>query len=238
MPTYCIIVPCYNEASRLDRQSFLSFVGDRPNVHLLFVNDGSQDATLEVLQSLSAASHQVEHLDLPENAGKAEAVRQGMLKALASEFDWMGYLDADLATPLPEWWRLARLTQENGWEAGFASRVLLMGSKIRRIWIRHYLGRIFATVVSLMTGIAVYDTQCGAKVFSARAAAELFDQPFISPWFFDVEILYRIKNKRTVLDKTGEIPLQEWVEKKGSRLKMWDFLRVPLELWRMWRVYH
>ncbi len=238
MPTYCIVIPCYNEASRLDRRAFLSFVEDRPEVRLLFVNDGSRDATPEVLQSLSAESRQVEHLDLPENVGKAEAVRQGFLKALSGGYDWIGYLDADLATPLSEWWRLARITRENQWETGFASRVLLLGSEIQRIWLRHYLGRIFATVVSLMTRIAVYDTQCGAKVFSARVAGEVFEKPFISPWFFDVEILYRIKNKGFGLEKTGEVPLRIWIERKGSRLKIRDFLRAPLELWRMWRVYH
>jgi glycosyltransferase involved in cell wall biosynthesis len=238
MPTFCIVVPCYNEASRLDRQAFLSFAEEHPEVFLLFVNDGSQDATRQVLQSMSAECRQVEHLDLPANVGKAEAVRQGFLKALTGKYDWIGYLDADLATPLSEWWRLARITRENHWETGFASRVLLLGSQIRRLWLRHYLGRIFATVVSLMTRIAVYDTQCGAKVFSAGVAGELFENPFISPWFFDVEILYRIKKKGTGLEKTGEIPLQIWIERKGSRLKIRDFLRVPVELWRMWKVYH
>ncbi len=78
-----IVVPCYNEASRLDGDRFLAFLAHHPQVRFLFVNDGSTDDTLDVLQRLESRNpDQIEVLNLPRNRGKAEAVRQGMLAAM------------------------------------------------------------------------------------------------------------------------------------------------------------
>ena len=76
-----IVIPCYNEASRLKKEVFLSFFETNDEVDFLFVNDGSSDDTLARLQEFSAESPRVHYLDLQSNGGKAEAVRQGMIYA-------------------------------------------------------------------------------------------------------------------------------------------------------------
>src|SRR5262249_19646761 len=96
-----IVVPCHNEARRLDVAAFRRFVGQSPDVRLLFVNDGSRDETQTILNRMAAekpARFQV--LDLAQNFGKAEAVRRGVLHAASERADFIGFWDADLATPL------------------------------------------------------------------------------------------------------------------------------------------
>ena len=171
-PTLVLVVPCFNEEARLDRQAFLDFSASHPAVRLLFVNDGSDDGTLGILDGVRAeAPDRVDVIHLAANQGKAEAVREGVLAALRLEPDLVGFWDADLSTPLDaidDFLALAAKRPEIDIILG--SRVMLMGRDIRREAWRHYLGRVFATGVSLSLDLPVYDTQCGAKVFRANEA--------------------------------------------------------------------
>ena len=100
----CLIIPCHNEAHRLDRKAVEAFIQSTPTIDLMMVDDGSVDSTAEVLQALkSTTSDRLHVLCLASNQGKAEAVRAGVQAALAlNRFDVVGFCDADLATPLSE----------------------------------------------------------------------------------------------------------------------------------------
>jgi glycosyltransferase involved in cell wall biosynthesis len=103
LPHSIVVVPCYNEALRLNVRAFTQFRLSGNWVEFLFVNDGSEDATLETLQQARCGSPDTIRVrDQQPNQGKAEAVRTGMLEALATGADFVGYWDADLATPLSE----------------------------------------------------------------------------------------------------------------------------------------
>jgi len=103
-----IVIPCYNEAERLDTSAIAEWLARRDDVTVLFVNDGSKDRTLFVLEGLRQRNlEQVEVLDLGKNQGKAEAVRRGLLRGLELQPTYVGYFDADLATPLAELERLS-----------------------------------------------------------------------------------------------------------------------------------
>ncbi len=124
------------------------------------------------------------------------------------------------------------------------SRVKLLGRNIDRRRSRHYLGRVFATAVSMVLGLEVYDTQCGAKLFrTTQLMGALFQQPFLSRWIFDVEILARlIKARRgTELPQPEqtiyELPLTEWKDIPGSKLAYGDFVRAAWELYRIRNFY-
>ena len=131
--------------------------------------------------------------DMPMNSGKAEAVRAGMLMAHdAFDSDYFGFWDADMSTPLSELnWMLEFSGGKLQHEIVMGSRISRLGSQINRKMMRHYLGRIFATFTSIILDLKVYDTQCGAKLFSRKVVKPLFHAPFISKWFFDVELLAR-----------------------------------------------
>jgi dolichyl-phosphate beta-glucosyltransferase len=224
-----LVVPCYNEAARLDDDALLSLAGGEfPATRLLLVDDGSRDETGARLASLvRRAPGRIEALALDRNRGKAEAVRQGILAALANGADVVGYFDADLSTPAPEIRRLLSILDERPQIAVvIGARISLLGNDIRRSQARHYLGRVFATLASLILRARVYDTQCGAKLFRrSDALAAALREPFLSRWSFDVELLGRLLVgdattpaifERQVL----EVPLRAWRDVPGSKLRL------------------
>jgi len=234
----CVIIPCYNEAGRLDVAKFLEWVGRRADLHFLFVDDGSTDGTGEILDRLSCACpEQIRHITMERNRGKAEAVRRGFLESFASGYDVIGYWDADLATPLDTIPRFCELLEDGGVDGVIGSRVLLLGRHIRRRAVRHYLGRVFATCASLAIGLPIYDTQCGAKIFrNTERLQHVFRTPFRVNWTFDVEILARFLLLERIFggpatrDRFVEYPLERWEDVPGSKLKGRDFLRGALEI--------
>jgi dolichyl-phosphate beta-glucosyltransferase len=241
-----IVVPCYNEADRLPAEKFVEFLHRQRGITFLFVNDGSKDNTLEVLERLQrACGPRVEVLHKPKNAGKAEAVRDGMLHAIhLGNSAFVGFWDADLATPLGAISRLlGELTGNPRFLMVFGARIRLLGRHVHRKALRHYLGRVFATVVSLILRLPIYDTQCGAKIFRVTPElAQVLSQPFITRWVFDVEILARFialdsGGRQRLHDSIYEFPLESWEDIEGSKVKPGDFLLAFLDTFRIYRKY-
>lgn len=225
-----IVVPCYNEALRLDLQAFRRFAAQHRDIRFLMVNDGSTDSTATVLEELvNSLPGSFEAISLERNSGKAEAVRRGMLYAMASGAELVGFLDADLATPLSEVLSLRELMNaEHSREVAVGIRMPLLGRRIRRNSLRAWLGRRFAQVASWVLGTGISDTQCGAKLFRVnRRTAFAFSEPFLSRWIFDVEILARYLHcsvQDGVRDGIYEWPLNDWQEVRGSKLRPKDFV--------------
>jgi dolichyl-phosphate beta-glucosyltransferase len=221
-----IVVPCFNEEGRLDASAFVALLDEDPGLSLIFVDDGSTDATSLIHARLvDARPSRVETLSLPENRGKAEAVRQGLLHALQGSAGIVGYVDADLATPASEIKRLCSILRgKEACDVLLASRIRLMGRSIDRRPARHYLGRTFATAASWVLRLPIYDTQCGAKLFRhTPSLARALEEPFLSRWIFDVELLGRLLAGAPGTDplkpeRLHEEPLQCWADRKGSKL--------------------
>lgn len=242
MPRTLVVIPCFNEAHRLPGDEIASFAAAHADLGFVLVDDGSTDDTARLLEKLRAQlPERISVTRLPRNVGKAEAVRQGMLQALATDAAYCGYLDADLATPLAEIPRfVAELEAHPRCEVVFGARVALLGRRIVRRPLRHYLGRVFATVASNVLSLPVYDTQCGAKLFRNGATARaLFGEPFVTSWVFDVELLARLIALRRreggtpVAECVRELPLLQWVDVAGSKVRGTDFFRAVGELLRI-----
>ena len=240
-----IVIPCYNEARRLRVADFVAYAAC-PDIALLFVDDGSRDDTWEVLQKLQQEAGPSVHLlrQMP-NGGKAEAVRAGMnyaLEHLSPEI--VGFWDADLATPLEAIQDLrCILLRQTDIAMVFGARVRLLGRRIERRPTRHYLGRLFATVVSNLLRLPIYDTQCGAKLFRVSPELrEILRDPFVSRWVFDVEMIARFirlagGDANKVAPRIYEFPLHVWEDIAGSKLKPTDFLKAFRDVLRIRRRY-
>jgi glycosyltransferase involved in cell wall biosynthesis len=243
-----VAVPCFNEASRLQTQTFSDFLVGSPNVTLVFIDDGSTDDTPLMLEQLRQRHpRQVCTLRLGANVGKAEAVRRGMRVALRRQPVAVGYWDADLATSLeaiPQFINVLQTRPKVDLVMG--SRVALLGRDIRRSTARHVAGRVFATAASIVLRLPVYDTQCGAKLFRVTPHfSELISRPFGARWIFDVEILARMvsathgRSQHAAHPMIYEYPLEQWRDVQGSRLKLMDYVIAGIDLaaiyWRYMR---
>jgi glycosyltransferase involved in cell wall biosynthesis len=235
-----IVIPCFNEADRLRVPALAAAIEARLEWSFVFVDDGSTDATSELLEGLRDSGPQrVEIMRLASNAGKGEAVRRGMRKALDGGAELVAYTDADLSTPFDELARLIdRLRRDGSLTAVLGSRFRRLGADIRRSELRHYLGRIYATLASLALRVGIYDTQCGAKAFRATPRLEqALADPFEERWAFDVELLSRLTRGRgaDAWSSIVEEPLLVWHAVGGSKLGSGQAARAAAELVRIGR---
>jgi dolichyl-phosphate beta-glucosyltransferase len=230
-----IIIPFYNEVKRLNYEGFIEIFNTFSQYSFLLVDDGSTDNTIEILEKLKSEFSNVEVLKTERNVGKAEAIRSAVLSL--SDADFISYFDADLATPFSELDKLIQFSIQNpNYKMVMGARIKLIGNGVKRSLKRHYFGRIFATIVSqFVLKVAVYDTQCGAKVIDFQTAKQIFEQPFISKWLFDVELLKRLQKIYNLKEVVKEIPLEKWEEIGNSKIKFSDFLILPFQLLQIYR---
>lgn len=241
-------MPCYNEADRLTAvaSEFVEYSSANPAVKFLFVDDGSKDETLVVLdrlcQELGGSGLLV---PLEKNVGKALAVRAGMIRGVElTQPSYIGFWDADLATPLAEINEFVEVLDSSPQTLLVTGcRLASLGRQIARKPVRHYAGRVLATLISITLGLPVYDSQCGAKLFRVTEQFdELWDQEFCSNWLFDVEILARLAARSGSMKNRDsrvvcEQPLGAWSDVPGSKVKPQDFLIALVELYKIRRKY-
>ena len=241
MSKTAIIIPCYNEFERLKPPVFLFFLKAHLQYSIFFVDDGSSDKTLSMLNSMKNENAGCIHVIVNEkNIGKAESVRKAMLEAFnTGTYEYVAFMDADLSTPLDEMNKLVINSITENKKAVFGSRLKRMGADIDRTPLRHIVGRFFATLIAWTTGLPFYDTQCGAKVFQRAVVSEICKEPFMTRWLFDVEIIIRLKKLlgEEIYKTVSEYPLSIWKEVKGSKLNWKDLYRIPFDLLRI-RLYY
>ena len=226
--------------TRLPVDKFESFLDSHPHVMICFVNDGSKDNTLDILNSIKNKFPNVDIVSYEPNQGKAEAVRRGILHCNDHiDHTFIAYLDADLATPLEDCLELTdRFTSNINFV--FGSRILKVGSHIERKKYRFLAGRIIATFISNILKLKVYDTQCGCKLFTKNLSAVLFKEPFISKWLFDVEIFKRftlIYGHDVAIKKMIEVPLKRWVDVGESKVSKSYFFKLWFDLYTIHKSY-
>ena len=237
MQKIAIIIPCYNEEKRI-LKSNIDYLIENTNATLFFANDGSTDTTVLVIENiLNDSNGRCYLINFKNNEGKANTIYKAINQINNdNEFDFIGYFDADFSTPPQEIKRLLGEVQESNYEFLFGSRILLLNSKIKRKWYRHFIGRIIITIINLKFRLGVYDTQCGAKLFSKGLISQVFNKPFKTSWLFDVEIFIRLK-KLNLLATGKEIPVYEWKDIDGSKLGFKTGFKILKELYLLNKNY-
>lgn len=236
-----IVIPCFNESNNFQIKDYSNFISNNLNVLICFVNDGSNDNTLLILNELKGKFPiNVDIVSYKKNVGKGEAVRTGMTYCLDKyDYEYIAYLDADLAVSLQECMSMSQHLS-NDIIFCFGSRIRKIGSYIERKRSRFLIGRFIATLISNILSLKVYDTQCGCKVFTKELSKQVFTNAFISKWLFDVEIFFRIialYGEKDCLRVMLEVPLVQWIDKGDSKVKNTYFFKLFLDLYQIKRKY-
>ena len=226
-----VVIPCYNEEDRLLSEEFLDFVDKHSGYHLCFVNDGSKDKTLDVLNNLRKGRESfISVYDCEKNGGKAEAVRLGVLHmAKKVDLDYIGFLDADLSTDLADFDDLVSTIENSEYKIVSGSRIARMGANITKESARKIISLTVNFIIRKILKMEFKDTQCGAKIFHKDIINTAFGSKFLTKWLFDVEIFIRVR-KQYGLQKAKQIlcekPLKRWIHADGSKLSMKDSIKI------------
>lgn len=226
-----VVIPCYNEENRLPVNEFKTFIHKNLGYHLCFVNDGSKDNTLGVLEEIRKTNEdRVSIFNCEKNVGKAEAVRLGMLHlAKENQFDYIGFLDADLATNFDDFDELVQTINNSNYKIVSGSRISRMGATIQKESARKLISNSINLIIRKALQMDFKDTQCGAKIMTKEIVEKTFQKKFLTKWLFDVEIFMRMK-KVYGSDKAKnficEKPLNRWMHVDGSKLSFKDSVKI------------
>lgn len=238
-PYLSIIIPAYNEEKRLpetldavrayiDGGTWRAHTTENATAEILIVDDGSTDATVKISESyaLKHPDFPLRVVRQPQNQGKGSAVRRGMLEAKGA---FRLFTDADSSTPIEELDKLllfagdvdpqsigAPFQEKKKYAVVIGSRYLDQKSiKIKQPLKRRILSRSVNRLIQTLVLPGIVDTQCGFKLFSAKAAEKIFQRIGVAGWLFDVEVL-------TVAYQRGysikEVPV-DWYNSAQSRLR-------------------
>lgn len=226
-----LVIPCYNEENRLMSAAFQNFVNSNLSYHLCFVNDGSKDNTLNVLQDLKKQNEgRISVYNCAQNGGKAEAVRLGMLHlATQQQFDYIGFLDADLSTNFEDFEALVHTIKNSKFKIVSGSRITRMGADIAKESARAIISKTVNFIIRKTLGMEFKDTQCGAKIMTKDVVQDTFQTKFLTKWLFDVEIFMRMRKKyglETAKSLLYEKPLDRWIHMDGSKLSFKDSFKI------------
>jgi glycosyltransferase involved in cell wall biosynthesis len=226
-PTHSFILPAYNESERLGESipKVLEYVRDRGlAAEVIIVNDGSTDATADVVRRFAASNPIILLLENPGNRGKGYSVRNGMLHARGSV---ALFTDADLSSPIPEADKLFAAIKA-GADVAIGSRWLQRELQTaRQPLMRQLYGRLFNFGLRFVLDLRYKDTQCGFKAFNRRAIETVFTRQHIARWGFDPELLFLADKFKL---KTAEVPV-EWAHDHRSKIHpVRDGLRMGMEV--------
>ncbi len=213
-PAYSIVIPAYNEGSRVGDtlERVLAFANQQGwDAEVIVVNDGSRDNTAQIVADYARKDPRLRLLENPGNRGKGYSVRNGMLNACGKI---LLFSDADLSSPIEEAQKLFDAL-ERGADIAIGSRWLESGLQTQRQPLhRQLFGRVFNLLLRIILGLTFRDTQCGFKAFTRRAAEKIFPLQQIERWGFDPELLY-LANKFRL--KVIEVPVA-WAHREGTRI--------------------
>lgn len=233
---FSIIIPAYNEENRI--KSTLLIIEDfikskKISAEILVISDGSTDKTNKVVAEYTDKIENLALLTYEKNQGKGFAVKTGIQNSRGA---YLLFADADNSTPIEELPKLKKAMEESHAQIAIGSRYL-KGSNVRikQSRFRILIGRTGNFLIRLFLIDGISDTQCGFKLFTHRAAKEIFTLQKVKRFGFDMEALVIAKSLGY---KVTEVPVS-WFNSTESRVRpikdalhtLKDLVYIKLNLW-------
>jgi len=211
-----VIMPAYNEEDRIGRTLEALdryFKKQAFDYEILVVNDGSSDKTAEVVRGYEPKIKGLRLVDNAKNNGKGYVVKQGMLEASGK---YRLFMDSDNSVPIDYFDKFLPYFSQ-GYDVVIGS-IEVAGAKIEEhaAWYRRLLGHWAKLLIRFMAIWEIHDTQRGFKIFSEKAAREVFPLQTLTRWGFDIEILVISKNLGF---RIKELPVT-WNNPSGSKVTL------------------
>jgi glycosyltransferase involved in cell wall biosynthesis len=232
-----IIIPAYNEEQRIGKtlEAYSSYFKKKKsnsfNYEIIVVINNTSDNTEAVVKKYQKKDNHISYLNL-KRGGKGYAVQEGFKYALKTKINFLGFVDADLATPPEAFYDL--ITKINGYDGVLASRYLPESINMPAMTFkRRFISRVFNFLVRSILLLPYKDTQCGAKLFTSDSIRRVLPKLGMTQWAFDIELLYEMKKQGFVVKDIPTI----WRDVKGSKIKVFkSSLQMLLSLFQL-RIY-
>jgi glycosyltransferase involved in cell wall biosynthesis len=209
-----VVVPAFNEERRLATtlSTLTAYLSERPwSWEVRIVDDGSSDGTVGLAETFARRDSRVVVQREPHR-GKGGAVKAGLLRARAA---YRFICDADLSMPIAEISRFLPPAAVH-FDVAIGSREGAQARRVGEPAYRHLMGRLFNLAVQTLVLPGIDDSQCGFKMFTARAVESIFPLVTVDGWAFDVEVLAIARQQRL---RILEVPI-EWHYRNESQLSM------------------
>lgn len=228
-PSLSVVIPAYNEESRIvpSIERIVQYLNaSHKDYELIVVDDGSSDRTAGVVQNLAKGNPKIRLLSNPQNEGKGNSVKKGVL---AAKGDVIFFTDADLSTPIEEIEKFLEELKRHDIVIGSRS-IEGANVELHEPIYRELLGKLFNKFVQILCVPGIVDTQCGAKMFKREAAMKIFPLIKTARFSFDVEALFLA---RRFGHRIKELPIR-WLYSANTRVRtfqdgpkmLWDLLQI------------
>jgi glycosyltransferase involved in cell wall biosynthesis len=226
-----IIIPVHNEEKRLTpsmRRTIEYCKTEKWDYELIFVEDGSTDKTVEIIQDLASKNNRIKLVSNPERLGKGKAIRSGVVHA---QKKYIGYMDADLSADPSQFKRLLGFIDK--FDIVVGSRIL-RGElpPIERPFVRSFLSSCYSKLFRILFwGVTVHDPQCGLKLFNSNVAQSLLTQIETNGFAFDCEVIAKASNLGFTIK---EVPII-WKHHYGSKVSILpEIMKMGKDLFSVW----
>ena len=215
-----IIIPAHNEEKRISKtlEAYCSFFLEKKkekeidNFQILVVINNTSDKTEDIVKSNMKRFKNLSYIRFKEG-GKGFAVIKGFQDAIKNNFDLIGFVDADMATPPEAFYYLIK--KINGYDGAIASRYVKGSAVHPKPQLKRIISaRIFNNFIKFLLHLRYKDTQCGAKIFKKNALNKVLPYLGMSKWAFDVDLLYALKKQKF---KIIELPTK-WSDREYSKI--------------------
>lgn len=238
-----VVIPAYNEAQRLpatllaideylERQEY--------QYEIIVVIDGATDQTAAIVNNFQNLVRKLKFFANSENHGKGYVVRQGML---AAKGELRLFMDADGSTSIDHVEKMLPFLTAKRADVVITSRDSkdARGAKtaVKQSFLKRLVGNMGNLLIQLLAVPGIWDTQNGFKVFTARAAEDIFSRTRINRWGFDIEVLAlasRLGYKIAVVPAFWKNDPRSHVTFKGYLNTFRELFIIRINLWR--NIYH